>query len=130
MALTEDEKSEIEAAVTPVLTSVATMAAVGAITAVAKKLMTTNYKREDLTGDTTLRPTSKEVDINKTETAATETSGKLASNEVTAEEGSVNANSNDANALDNKAGALDTTAKGVQNKAGGLQTKVKGLDLS
>lgn len=130
MALDDETKEKIEMVVKPIATSVLATVAVAAVTAVVKKLVVTNYKNKNLTGDVEMKPTEKEVAINKTETNASTIEGKGMENEVTGEKGGVNANENNANALENAADAADTKATAAQSKAGALQTKAKALDIS
>ncbi|MBO4520667.1 MAG: hypothetical protein J5787_05620 [Alphaproteobacteria bacterium] len=120
----------IEAAVMPVITSAATMLTVEAVTAAVKKLTATNYKRYDVTGDTNMKPSEKEVTINKSEASANETEGKLSKDGVSAQDGSIKASETEAKAATGEATAAESGAQALRTKAGASDIEVKALKIT
>ena len=130
MALSAEEKEEIEGAVTPIITSVATTVAVGAITEVVKALASTNYHQQDLRGDTNLKPTEQEVTVSKSEAAASETEGKLSKDGVSAQDGNIKASETEAKASTGEATAAEAGAQALRTKAGATDIETKALKIT
>ncbi|MBR4126297.1 MAG: hypothetical protein IKR09_01805 [Alphaproteobacteria bacterium] len=130
MALSAEEKAEIEMAVMPAITSVSTSLAVGAITEAVKMLATTNYHQSDLTGDKNMKPTEEKVTVSKSDAAASETEGKLAKDGVSAQDGNIKAAETEAKASSGEATAAESGAQALRTKAGASDIEVKALKIT
>jgi hypothetical protein len=130
MALDLDTNDTIKELVAPIVGSALSAALVGLATAVIKKLVVTNFKDSNITGDTEMHPTKNDTSINKTEASAKDTDAALANDEVKAKDGDLSAAETDAKAMTSDAKALDSGASAAQPKAGALDVKTKGLVMS
>ena len=130
MALSAEEKAEIEKAVMPVITSVTTSLAVGAITEAVKMFAATNIHESDLTGDRNLKPTEQDTTVSKSEAAASETEGKLSKDGVSAQDGNIKAAETEAKASSGEATAAESGAQALRTKAGASDIEVKALKIT
>ena len=130
MELDGETKDMIKKGVTPLIMSLGTAALVSAATGVIKKLVTTNYKSSDLTGDKEIKPTEDETVISKVETTAKDTDASLAKDEVKAKDGDLSAVKTDATAADTEATALDSGAAAARTKAGAADIETKALKMT
>ena len=130
MALDETTKAAIEAAVAPVATMAETALLTAALKQGLKLLSTTNYKSSDLTGDTTMKPSEKDVAISKAETAANEAEGKLSKDGVSAQDGNIKAAETEAKATTGEATAAESGAQALRTKAGASDIEVKALKIT
>lgn len=130
MEIDAKTQKAIQDIVKPIVTSMAAFAAVGAITSVVSKLLVTNVKESGLTGDTEMKPSEKEVVVNKVETAASETEGKLAKDSVSAQDGSIKASETEAKAVTGEATAAESGAQALRTKAGASDIEVKALKMT
>ena len=130
MALSEEDKKEIENATESSLSSVSTAGVVSALSAGVKVLMALNFQDKNISGNKSMTPTDDEVAINKTEAGASETEGKLAKDGVSAQEGSVKASETEAKASTMDATAAEAGAQAVRTKAGASDIEVKALKMT
>ena len=130
MALDPTTKAAIEAAVTPIATMATTTMLTAALKQGVKMLSTTNYKNSNLTGDTTMKPSEKDVAISKAETAATEAEGKLAKDGLSAQDGNIKANETEAKASTGEATAMESGAQAMRTKAGASDIEAKLLKIT
>ena len=130
MALDPTTKAAIEAAVTPIATMATTTMLTAALKQGVKMLSTTNYKNSNLTGDTTMKPSEKDVAISKAETAATEAEGKLAKDGLSAQDGNIKANETEAKASTGEATAMEAGAQAMRTKAGASDIEAKLLKIT
>ena len=130
MALDPTTKAAIEAAVTPIATMATTTMLTAALKQGIKMLSTTNYKNSNLTGDTNMKPSEKNVAISKAETAASEAEGKLAKDGVSAQDGNIKAAETEAKASTGEATAAEAGAQAVRTKAGASDIEVKALKIT
>jgi hypothetical protein len=130
MALDKNTSDTIKELVAPIVGSALSAALVGAAVAVISKLVVTNFKDSNLTGDTEMHPTKNDTSINKTETSAKDNEASLAKDGVKAKDGDLSAAQTDAKALTSDAKALDSGASAAKPKAGALDVKTKGLVMS
>ena len=124
---TADQIKEI---VTPIITSAATTALVGAAGALVMKLLVTNYKSSDLTGDKEMHPTTDEMNMSKVETSAKDTDASLGKDEVTAKDGDLSAARTDAAAGNTEATAAESGASAARTKAGAADIETKALKMT
>ncbi len=93
-------------------------------------LTTTNYRKESLSGTSTLHASESDNSINESRHAAASTEGALAQNEVAGQEGTVLANETEAAAAGQKARAANADAEAVKTRAGALNTSTTALGIN
>lgn len=120
----------IKKLVTPLITSIGAGAVTGIAAAVISKLIVTNVKESDVSGDKNLKPTEAETTVSKTETAASETEGKLSKDGVSAQQGDIKANETEAKASTAEATAAENGAQAVRTKAGASDIEAKALKIT
>ncbi|MCQ2914190.1 MAG: hypothetical protein MJ247_03240 [Alphaproteobacteria bacterium] len=130
MALDEDDKLVIKAVVEPIIDTVGIELLTAAVNAGIKKLSATNVEESDLSGKRDLKPSEQEVTISKTETAASETEGKLSKDGVSAQHGDIEASETTAVAQGAEATALESGAQAVRTKAGASDIEAKALKIT
>ena len=130
MALSEEDKKEIENATESSLSSVSTAGVVSAISAGVKVLMALNFQDKNISGNKAMTPSEEEVAINKTEVGASETEGKLSKDGLAAQEGTVKASETEAKAATTDATAAEAGAQAVRTKAGASDIEVKALKMT
>ena len=123
----DETKSMVKELVGPIVGSAMAVAVLGAAMAVIKMLTVTNYKRNDVTGDTDLKPTEDKAALSKVEAAAKDTDAALAKDEVTGKDGDLSAMQTEALASTGEATALDSGATAARTKAGAADIETKGL---
>lgn len=128
--MTPETEKSIQDVVRPLIKSFAVTGAVAAASAILAKLLVTNVKESDLTGDKELKPTEDETTISKVETAASETEGKLAKDGVSAQDASVKALETEAKAATGEATAAESGAQALRTKAGASDIEVKALKMT
>ena len=130
MALDEETKDKIKAAVGPLVLSLGTGALFSAAAEIIKALVVTNVKESNLTGDSEMKPTGNDATVNKVETSAKDTDASLAKDEVKAKDGDLSATSTDAKALTTEATAVDSGAAAARTKAGAADIETKALKMT
>ena len=130
MALSEEDKKEIESATESSLSSVSTAGVVSALSAGVKVLMALNFQDKNISGNKAMTPSEEEVAINKTEVGASETEGKLSKDGLAAQEGTVKASETEAKAATTDATAAEAGAQAVRTKAGASDIEVKALKMT
>jgi hypothetical protein len=130
MALDEKTTKVIKDAVLPIVTSALSSAVAGAAMAVIAKLVVTNYRESNITGDTEMHPTKDESSLSKVETSAIDTDASLGKDEVTAKDGDLSAMRTDAAASNGEATALDGGATAARTKAGAADIETKALKMT
>ena len=101
---------------------------VGAVAAVLiKKILITNRRVSDLSGDTVMRATENDTTINRSETSAHESEASLSIDEVTGQNGELEASGTKGSANNNGVGALNTEGKAVETEGGGLNASTQVL---
>lgn len=130
MALSEEDKKEIDGAVESSLSSVSTAGVVSALSAGVKVLMALNFQDKNISGNKAMTPSEEEVAINKTEVGASETEGKLSKDGLAAQEGTVKASETEAKAATTDATAAEAGAQAVRTKAGASDIEVKALKMT
>jgi hypothetical protein len=130
MALSEEDKKEIESATESSLSSVSTAGVVSALSAGVKILMAMNFQDKNISGNKAMTPSEEEVAINKTEVGASETEGKLSKDGLAAQEGTVKASETEAKASTADATAAEAGAQAVRTKAGASDIEVKALKMT
>ena len=130
MALSEEDKKEIESATESSLSSVSTAGVVSALSAGVKVLMALNFQDKNISGNKAMTPSEEDVAINKTEVGASETEGKLSKDGLSAQEGTVKASETEAKASTTDATAAEAGAQAVRTKAGASDIEVKALKMT
>ena len=130
MALSEEDKKEIENATESSLSSVSTAGVVSAISAGAKVLMALNFQDKNISGNKSMTPSEEDVAINKTDVGASETEGKLSKDGLSAQEATVKASETEAKASTTDATAAEAGAQAVRTKAGASDIEVKALKMT
>ena len=130
ISLDDDTQKAIKEIVTPLITSMGAMAITAAAVAVISKLVVTNVKESDLTGDRKVKPTEQETTVSKSEAAASETEGKLSKDGVSAQDGNIKAAETEAKASTGEATAAESGAQAVRTKAGASDIEVKALKMT
>jgi len=116
--------------VKPVVTSVAAGALTLAAAAILKKLIVTNFKHSDITGDKELKPTDDKVAISQVESSASGVDAALSKDEVTGVDGDLSAAQTEAVAATGEATALETGAAAARTKAGAADIETKALKMT
>jgi hypothetical protein len=116
--------------VTPIIATVGVSALVATATALISKLVVTNFKEKDLTGDKEMHPTKDEVNASKVEADLKDTDAAVGKDEVTAKDGDLSAMRTDAAAGDTEAKALEGGASAARTKAGAADIETKGLKMT
>ena len=114
----------------PIIGSAMFAAVAAAAMAVITMLSVTNYKNNNVTGDTEYRPTENEANMNKVEVAAKETDGNLSKDEVTGVDGNLAASQLEGHASTGEATALESGATAARAKAGAADIETKGLKIT
>ena len=130
MALSEEDKKEIENATESSLSSVSTAGVVSALSAGVKVLMALNFQDKNISGNKSMTPSEEEVAVNKTDVGASETEGKLSKDGLAAQEGTVKASETEAKASTTDATAAEAGAQAVRTKAGASDIEVKALKMT
>jgi len=130
MALSEEDKKEIESATESSLSSVSTAGVVSALSAGVKVLMAMNFQDKNISGNKSMTPSEEEVAVNKTDVGASETEGKLSKDGISAQEGNVKAAETEAKASTADATAAESGAQAVRTKAGASDIEVKALKMT
>jgi len=113
-----DIQNLVKSLAAPMLTSAATTALVGAAMAAISKLVVTNFKQSDLTGDKEIHPTKDEANMSKTDVGAQGTDGTLMKDKVAGMDGTVAGNKDEAGLLTGEAKGMDGGATAMRTKAG------------
>ena len=129
-SLDPETEERIKKLVTPLITSIGAGAVTGIAAAVISKLIVTNVKESDVSGDKNLKPTEAETTVSKSETAASETEGKLSKDGVSAQQGDIKANETEAKASTAEATAAENGAQAVRTKAGASDIEAKALKIT
>ena len=130
LTLDDDSTKLLKELAAPIVGSVMATAAVAAAVAIITKLVVTNYKRNDLTGDTEMKPTDDDVAISKVESSASGVDAALSKDEVTGVDGDLSAAQTEALALTGEATALESGAAAARTKAGAADIETKGLKMT
>jgi hypothetical protein len=130
MEVDKATEDTIKEKIAPILTSFAATAIVAGVGAILAQLLVTNYKSSSLIGDKEIHPTGDEVNISKTDTAASETEGKLAQDKVSAVNGDLAASETGAAVSSGEATAAESGATAARTKAGAADIETKALKMT
>lgn len=98
--------------------------------AVIKAVSITNRNKSDVTGDTTLKPTSDETTLEQSKRQAAKTDAALSQDEVAGQKGKVDAAETNAKASTSEATAAESGAQALKTKAGACDIQTKGMKLN
>lgn len=129
-ALSEVEKMNISYNLGLTLTGFAVGGIVGIVATIIPQLLSTNIRKQELTGNEMLAPTNDETVLSDKKTSASEIDSSLASDEVSASEGSLAASDLDAAASNVETTASESGATAVRTKAGASDIEVKALKMT
>jgi hypothetical protein len=130
MGLDKKAQNMITEMVAPIVGSAATAAVVAGAMAALSKLLVTNYKESNLTGDKEMHPTADKASLSQVETSAKDTDASLAKDEATAKDGDLSAMRTDAAASNGEATAMDSGAAAARTKAGAADIETTGLKMT
>ena len=110
--------------------SVGPLILMAALKQIISKLVVTNHKESNLTGETKMHPTDNKSSISQVETTAKDTDASLAKDEVKAKDGDLSAAKTDANASTTEATAAESGAAAARTKAGAADVETKALKMT
>lgn len=128
--MTPDTETAIQTLVAPIVGSVLAASLAAAAVDLIAKLVVTNVKESDVSGDRDLKPTEQKTAVSKSEAAASETEGKLSKDGVSGQDGSIKANETEAKASTGEATAAEAGAQAMRTKAGAADIETKALKMT
>ena len=122
MSLSKDQKMWIAAAVTPVVTAVATEMAVAAAKSLLEKLIVTNYEKRTLSSTKQMSPTIDTTSLDSRNTSGVQNDASMSHDNVQAQSGAVTAADTSAEATEAGTQASEVRTQAINTKLGTLTT--------
>lgn len=130
MGLTKEEKEEFAKVAKPMITSMATAALVSAALSGISKLLATNIRKSNLTGNKIISPTEDKTVLSNRETKGDNVDSSLSTDEVSAQQGEIKAAKQEGKASTTEATASEAGATASRAKGGASDIETKALKIT